>query len=127
MGYGATVRDQLFHIHVTKKADALQRIKQLKGAFMWVYDSAVRAAKTLEDMFAVWGWTLKVDGTGTVYGIEFDREKLGNEDLLFKAVAPCVKAGSYIAMTGEDGEIWRWFFNGKTCVRQHAVITWSKE
>lgn len=33
--------------------------------------------------------------------------------------------GSYIEMRGEDGALWRWVFDGKTCKEITAKITWD--
>ena len=55
--------------------------------------------------------------------IYFDGEKLGDDAILFEAIAPYVKKGSFIEMNGEDGCIWQWQFNGKTCIEKAATVS----
>lgn len=31
----------------------------------------------------------------------------------FSALDPLVKSGSFIEVTGKDGDIWRWYFHGE--------------
>jgi len=66
------------------------------------------------------------DDEGNIIDIEFYGEKLGgDEEYILNAIAPFVKAGSYIEMYGEDGNIWRWAFNGEKCEEIHPTITWE--
>jgi len=57
--------------------------------------------------------------------MEFEREKIGQEDLLFDAIAPWVREGSYIEMSGEDDAMWRWVFRGGGCHEVTPTITWE--
>jgi hypothetical protein len=41
---------------------------------------------------------------GTSWGSSFIGEKVGDEDALFRAVAPAVDAGSYIQVSSDGGE-----------------------
>ena len=39
---------------------------------------------------------------------------MGQEEQLFAAIAPVVEDGSFVNVTDQDGEEWRWFWeNGK--------------
>lgn len=59
-----------------------------------------------------------------VTGISFEGESQdGTEEEMFQAIAPFVEADSYIEMQGEDGEIWRWIFDGTTCVEKVANLS----
>lgn len=55
--------------------------------------------------------------------VEFD-SKAGQEDLLMKTLAPFIEAGSYMAWRGEEGELYRWMFDGETMTTQEAEIVW---
>ena len=54
--------------------------------------------------------------------------KIGQEALFLAAVAPFVKAGSYLEWRGEDGEAWRHYVgdDGKLYV-QESEIMWTNE
>ena len=59
-----------------------------------------------------------------VTGISFDGERQdGTETAMFDSIAPFVEPGSYIEMQGEDGEVWRWVFDGVNCIEKNAEIT----
>jgi len=59
--------------------------------------------------------------------MEFVDEKLRNSawDALF-TIAPYVKAGGYIEMRGENGALWRWYFDGATVHELRPTITWPR-
>ena len=40
------------------------------------------------------------------------------------AIAPYVEAGSYIEMYGEDGDKWRYVFDGKTVKEVYPKVEW---
>lgn len=63
--------------------------------------------------------------TGDLTDIHFIGEKLGDEKILFQALAPFVDKGSFIEMEGEDGDLWRWTFDGQQMIEQVARITWG--
>jgi hypothetical protein len=42
--------------------------------------------------------------------LEFTGEKIGCEDRLWEQIAPWVTDESFINCTGEDGEMWRWYW-----------------
>lgn len=125
MGYSFHVEDAAFAIDASRKTRALAAVKALRGRFSWVEPAEFTAARTLEDMLEVWGWDAEVTSDGHVTGIDFAREKIGDEDVLFAALAPFVKAGSYIEALGEDGERWRWVFDGERCAVQRARVVWD--
>lgn len=35
--------------------------------------------------------------------------------MMFNTIAPFVEKDSYIQVSGEEGDSWRWVFNGTTC------------
>lgn len=127
MGYCVDMRDQEFFIDKSNIDKALQAIKEIcKGKednFAWVINSDVYDADTLEEAMDYWGWQLEFDQDGNCNNIYCQNEKLGDDYQLFAAIAPCVKKGSFIEMSGEDGEIWRWVFDGKKCKEKLAKVT----
>lgn len=136
MGYYMTLRDCNFTIIKSKFAAAMEALRQLsnktddgsgysngKRHFAWVNDSFPDRA-TLVEMVLDWRWQLDInERTGNVESISFEGEKLGDDIVLFQALATFVKRGSYIVMTGDDGVIWRWKFDGKSVVEQVGRVT----
>lgn len=119
-----TQYDSDFKILAANKPAALDAIQRLAGRetitdstgrhFSWVSTDDFLRADTLEEALKAWRWGTETDDDGNTIGISFQGQKLGDDALLFEAIAPYVEDGSYIDMQGEDGSIWRWIFeNGK--------------
>ena len=130
MGYCMNQRYSKFFISAKNKDATLEAIKGLAKQFpdehfSWVTPEQFLSAKTLEEAMDAWRWEIDLDEKGNVEEISFCGEKIGDDKLLFDAIAPWVKKGSYIEMQGEDGEQWRWNFDGKTCKEQNARIVWD--
>jgi len=82
---------------------------------------------SVKDIFNCWRWSVEIDEqSGDITDICFEKEKLGDDFILFKAIAPYVKDGSYIEMIGEDNELWRWSFKDGTCREISPKITWDE-
>lgn len=94
--------------------------------FSWVVSSEYQTATDLGEAFQAWRWELRFDNNSQEWVLKgFNGEKLGDDKILFNAVAPYAKPGSYVEMMGEDGAIWRWVFDGETCKEKAAKITWE--
>lgn len=60
-------------------------------------------AETLEEVLAAWRYTPLLDpADGTIVGLEFTGENVGDDGQLFTALAPYVEAGSYLGFERED-------------------------
>lgn len=90
--------------------------------FSWVDTEKFLQAKTLSEAMMAWRWDVHTEDG--VIGIEFMGEKLGDDLVLFKAIAPFVESGSYIEMRGEDGALWRWVFEDGQVKEKVATVTW---
>lgn len=130
MGYLMDMMDSQFTIKAANKAAALKAIRALarveatKGSalqqsngqmvhhFSWV-DGEYVHAKKLEVALDDWRYEATVnDETKDIVGLTFCGEKLGDDEFLFKTLAPFVEDGSYVQFSGEDGAVWRWSFIG---------------
>jgi hypothetical protein len=148
------IEDQEFLIRGKNKAGALAAIKgldpngtdsssaRLQGGrwdgekqakverwFSWVDTKEYQDAETLEDALRAWRWPSDPQGvepTEDVDHIAFDGEKIGNEEVLFDAIAPFVESGSFIEMHGEDGCQWRWLFRNGKCYEIYPELTWPE-
>jgi len=71
---------------------------------------------------------LRSDGrhaTKDILDIEFRGTQLGDDLLMFEALAPFVEEGSYVCMRSDDATLWRWYFDGKECREQPARILYG--
>ena len=131
MGYCANMTDCEFQIkHKNFKAviDAVKKLaKEVEYPLAWVTPENIFKARHIEDIFNEFGWKVEFDSEDEetdIIGIYFTAEKIGDEDELFDAIAPYVEKDSYIQMSGEDGAMWRWVFDGKECHNQQPKIEW---
>ena len=103
----------------------LEKIKSIPNAHAWVNKKYVKI-ENIKDAFEYWRWTVEIDeSTNDIVDIYFNGEKLGDDYVFFQAIAPFVEADSYIQMLGEESNMWRWYFDGNTCIDQQPTITWS--
>lgn len=135
MGYHMATRISRFHIVPENEAAALAAIKAMAGkgsyghgSWSWVGTDDFLQATTLAQALRAWRWAVGRTGPGTVEvaTLLFQGENYGDEDALFAALAPFVEAGSFIEMQGEDGDLWRWVFDGKAAHKQSPIITWPE-
>jgi len=143
MGYCMEQKDQDFFLSADKKVEAFKHVhKKLLDerdkvgggrsgfdicirSYSWVDNSELDNAQNIEDILDAFRWHPETDGDGNITSIYFEGEKLGNDEHLFEAIALFVKKDSFIEMSGEDGYLWRWIFDGKTCQEIPATITWE--
>jgi hypothetical protein len=94
----------------------------------YVDTEVLSRSKTLEDAFEEWSWKAEFYDDGELVNLYFvDPQKVGAEDTLFQTIAPWVKDGSYILVRGEEGEVWRWFFNEGVCKVQQGRIVFEDD
>ena len=140
MSYSMEFREAEFEIKADKAKGALRaiqsldpskgsgrdyRVSGLKRGFAWVETSEYRSAENLGEAFHAWCWDVRENSKGDWILNYFDGRNLGDESHLFSAAAPFVTPGSWIEMLGEDGERWRWVFDGETCKEKSPTISWE--
>ena len=126
MGYYMNQRESNFFIPKEKTEDVFKAIKEgPEKDHPWVNSSEVKEATNLTEALEVWRWSPQFDKQGNVEALWFNGEKSGNDMVLFAMIAPFVKEKSFIEMSGEDGGIWRFCFDGEICFEDYPTITWS--
>lgn len=142
MGVQLTVRYVDFFLAADRKADALAAVKglldhpELMGAadyvrgqriphFSWVDDRELREAESLREALLAWGWRTRTDEAGNVVSLRFEGEKLGDEDVLFGALAPFTREGSEIQAVADGEEMFRWHFTGGRVHQDASVPAWK--
>jgi hypothetical protein len=112
--------------------------KEPERWFSWVSMQFVNSSD-IADAMKHWRWevmfgepgytdslpTSKYNPDKDVVFISFCGEKMGDDTVLFSALAPFVEDGSYIEMQGEEGEIWRWTFVDGKLKEVSAKILWE--
>lgn len=131
MGYCMRMRDQVFQIKAENRERALELARGLigketfGGSFSWVSPAEMARAQTIEEMLRAWRWGADHDDDGNIVALDFEGEKLGDDRLLWEAIAPAVEDGSFLEMVGEDGCIWRWWFDGQDCEEQTGTVVFE--
>jgi len=132
MGYCIDLVESDFHIKKENFDEAFKASRKLfEGGkrFAWVENSEGMRARNICEMLEAWGYEPEAevadDGLGDILDLYFVREKIGDEETLFQAIAPYVEAESYLEYRGEDGAIWRYYFDGTKMVEQSPNITWE--
>lgn len=129
MGYCVEVDTNYFELNVTNEEKVLSAIKQgiinkeITGEGL-VSFSSVLDSETLEEAMAELRFKMKRwDYTSAT--LHFTGEKYGGYEYdLFKVLAPYVADDDcYIHYTGEDGEIWRYYFKDGQC--KEIYPTWD--
>ncbi len=136
MGYGMTQVSARFHIKKENHTKALEAIKSMAGKetcdisshypahFSWVRSNFV-SSSCLEEALNCWRWDPDLDSDGNIIDLNFNGEKYGDDNSLFKTIAPFVEDGSEIEMRGEDGGYWKWMFDGNTCKEVQGKVVYK--
>ncbi len=135
MGYCMDQRDSRFrvrkenlpHVLGALKALAMRAPAQSWGHFSWVDTATIQRASSVQEHLKEWRWQPKFDESGDLASLSFNGEKLGSDKDLFDAMAPFVERGSFIQMQGEDGEMWRWYFDGRQCLEQTPTVSFASD
>jgi hypothetical protein len=140
MGYYISLRYSNFYIERDRKEEALRLFKNNMLAyvdilgrggsltakwFSWTDTAFLLAATTIEEVLDHFGWAPEHDDKENIIDLYFENEKIGQEDLLFKTIAPCVREGSFLDIDGEEGEMWRWYFDGTDMIEQLGTVSYA--
>lgn len=136
MGYSMYMLKSSFFMAQEYKLKALQAVKDVANqkasqedvlsSFAFIETSDLLKASSLEEALRRWRWLSEADADGNIVSIEFVGEKLGDDEVLFSAVAPYVQEDSYVQMVGEDGTVWRWFFHENTVRKDIGRIVFEE-
>jgi hypothetical protein len=129
MGYSARISETKFLIKEDNLEDSFIYTKDFLIKYdkkiSYVEKEDIEATNNLEDLFEVFGFEIDFDSTtGHLDTIDFVWEKLGEEMILLKQIAPYVEEGSYIQWVGEDGDIWRYVFRNNIFEIIKSKIEW---
>ena len=142
MGINIYSMSSQFRVRKSRHSDALAAIKKLAGGetvtkahfpamegsdhYAFVTTKDFIDAETIFDALIAWRWVLEEDANGDAFDPSFTGEKLGDEEILFAAVAPFVVDRSYIQIFCHDDEcVWRWVFEDSRVRREYANIAFE--
>jgi hypothetical protein len=73
-----------------------------------------------------WRYDASLSEEGDVVIDWFAGEKLGDDGILWDALAPAVEEDSQIQCRGEDGALWRWYFEHGTVIEQDGKVVYRE-
>lgn len=119
MSYGVSMEFHNIRIQASNTEECLNAIEAATGSS---YDNIV-------DAFECNRYYAKFDRRGNVSIEEFTGEKLNfgdcDDEGLWETVGPFIDANGYIECLGEDGDKWRWTFDGEAMIRKDPKIEWD--
>jgi len=129
MGYHIHLKNgSQFRIPAANQDVALAAMKAMFDGgrkYSWVDKEDVIGADTLVQALEPWGHAMYRDKiTGDLDDLEYLNEKAGGERALYETLAPFVLPGSHLDFYGEDGDHWRWVFDGKTVKHLKGVVSY---
>lgn len=133
MGFGMRQKEAEFSLPKKYFSDACEALKKLFGnedGFVEYIKprDVIRACDENDFVQAMieCRWRCEVDETGVV-GIRTFGNNLGMEYQIFRAIAPYVKEGSVIEMTGDENALWRWRFENGECFEDNGVVYYESD
>ena len=148
MGYYISQRDCSFKIKSENKTKALEVLNQFE---IDVDNNLPKHHNTLEEKLEEWFGEVitaekeaeKIEGELSDTDFDWKRKNPDDDEIdivailwggdkyygllddFLQALAPFVEKGSWIEMQGEEGEIWRWYFDGETLQTIEARIVFD--
>ena len=93
--------------------------------FSWMDANYPDKCKSMEDILHELGFeNISYDKEGNLIDLCYSN-KIGSEEHFFQSIAPFIKEGSYINWSGEDNELWQWYFDGKNMHTRYATISYE--
>jgi len=74
---------------------------------------------------AEWRYQAGWIGPGDLVVKYFTGEKLGDDSILWTALAPFIRPGAEITFQGEDGIMWKWVFDGKEFREKYGRVVFE--
>ena len=144
MGYYVTVTDSKFKLLPGKDLEAYEILCELNSHdelksggsfggsrppvkwFSWMPEDYPSECPTWQSILKRLGFEFDEDAVDDEgFTMMFYDNKCGDEEHFFKALAPCIADGSYINWRGEDGDLWRWEFEGGTMRTRRGGVVWE--
>jgi len=83
-------------------------------------------AERVAEIIADAGYELDGDENGNINGFTSDGSDICDDDELYQTLAPFLRSGSFLELSNELGDTWRWVFFDGNCKRINPVTLWPK-
>jgi hypothetical protein len=130
MGYCVVVEHSNIAIdknNVDKAIRLLGELMEEVSCFSWVGTKTVKDCLERNDLVGAlreWRYCFHESKDGDVSFNWFTGEKWGDDERLWAALAPVIDATAVIVYRGEDGNRWRYSFNGTNITEQSGQTVW---
>jgi hypothetical protein len=133
MGYQISINDSRFVIN-RKSIEKLCESLKADESELWESLDMASIPDDLEtksnivllsDIAQSYRWEFVLNKNEDIVAIEFNGYKQGESEGFFNTIAPYVLDGSYIEISGEDGDLWRWVFTNGVMREIRPTITWE--
>ena len=95
--------------------------------FSWVSTNTVKDCLKNNDLVGAlreWRYIFNESDSGDLCFEYFDGEKLGDDEVLWEALAPAIDKGGELEYRGEDDARWRYLFDGTGMTEQVGQTIW---
>ena len=119
MGYCMDLTEHSFKIKKEYEQNIIESLQSFAkskiGGIMWVDKEPLLESNTLSEIFDEIRYSLKTDVNGDYELDEFIGEKMGDDLEIFNSIAMYIEPNSFIEFEGEDGDVFRFLFDGEEC------------
>jgi hypothetical protein len=132
MGYCIEIQGQRIRIKQENFQPAFEALKAVEAGG---WTNSPEAAASLEDLLFRWRWQprlllekdppVKGSKVGDIVYLEFLGEKLAEDEEMFRAIAQWIEPDCFVEIYGEDGQLWRWVFNGVKMYQTECIMDWD--
>ena len=131
MSYSVDVDVEGFQIKAANLKLAMQALgnaDQNKLKTKWSNGPLLANYGRLDEWLEACGWSIVLDADFNLIKLYREQESLAeNEDFMFGVLAPFIEPGARIEFRGEDGERWRYVFDGERMQGFTARIEWEPD
>lgn len=124
MAYEMDLRSSSFYIPKSNFDSAYNALKAATREIKWLH---LENVNTFEDAMCECGWNIGFDDFGNADDVDKLYSDYELSNILFNAIGPYVRAGSFIEICGENLDIWRWYFDGVRCIFQIPTFIWHEQ
>ena len=96
-------------------------------SYAWVNNPPEGGFATLKKALREWRYDAEDFGSGSIKVTEFTGEKMGQDEVLWNAVAPFVMEHAFIEFAGEDGMLWGYFFENGKLIEKEGYVAYREK
>ena len=102
------------------------RAEFIRNEWSGPYRDSLPRAHDLGELLLRHSWQAIFAPDGSCVGIGYEGESSREEEGMFTMLAPFVAAGSFVEFIGEEGGMWRYYFDGSAVMQiRKPRIAWD--